>query len=262
MTEALDVAAARAHEGLRLVLSVGAPGPWGEAIKGMLHVKKIPHVRVRQIPGDANLALVEWTGIRNAPQLVCENGEALHSWLDLIYFCEERTPAPPLIPEGLEDRVAMFGLIREIAGEQGFAWSRRYSLFQPVMAIETKEPNPAIEAVRLMAQSYGYSESKADAAPGRVTEVLNHLHRRLEAQKALGSAYFVGDRLSALDIYWAVFAALVSPLPEALCPMPEYLRHSYGSVDSAVQVATTPELLRHRDFIYDEYLELPVRILQ
>ncbi len=262
MTDALDIPAARAHEGLRLVLSVGAPGPWGEAIKGMLHVKKIPHVTVRQIPGEANPELVEWTGVRNAPQLVCENDEPLHGWLDLIHFCEERAPSPPLIPENLEDRAAMFGLIREIAGDQGFAWNRRYSLFQPVMAIETKEPNPAIEAVRLMAQSYGYSEKRANAAPGQVVEVLNHLDRRLEAQKAAGSVYFIADRLSALDIYWAVFAALIAPLPEELCPMPAYLRQSYGSVDSAVRDATSPALVRHRDFIYDEYLELPVRILQ
>ena len=33
---------ARNHDGLRLVLTVGVPGPWGEAAKGLLVAKNIP----------------------------------------------------------------------------------------------------------------------------------------------------------------------------------------------------------------------------
>ena len=51
MSEILSVAEARNHKGVRLVLTASAPGPWGEAIKGMLHVKQIPYVRVRQNAG-------------------------------------------------------------------------------------------------------------------------------------------------------------------------------------------------------------------
>ena len=67
MAEYVDVEKAVDLPGLRLVLSVGVPGPWGEAAKGLFTVKKIPFVRVRQLPGLENPELLEWTGHENAP---------------------------------------------------------------------------------------------------------------------------------------------------------------------------------------------------
>ena len=64
MSEFVSVAEAKAQEGIRLVLTAGAPGPWGEAIKGMLRVKKIPFVRVRQEAGTDNAELVRLIGRR------------------------------------------------------------------------------------------------------------------------------------------------------------------------------------------------------
>lgn len=260
MTDYLDIADARKESGVRLVLSAGTPGPWGEAIKGMLHVKQIPYVRVRQDPAAENAELVEWTGIRNAPQLVAEDDASIHAWADLIYFTEEREPAPPLIPEDFDARVRMFGLINEIAGKGGFAWHRRFALLGPIVEMYRKQPNPALEGVVHMAESYGYDTAAAKDAPHKVTAILEHLARVLEAQQQdSGSPYFIGDQLTALDIYWACFAVLVSPMPDDLCPMPEYLRKSYGSMDSASQPTHMDALLTHRDFIYREHLELPMR---
>lgn len=70
----------------------------------------------------------------------------------------------------------------------------------------------------------------------------------------------IGERLSALDVYWACFAALLDPLPPELCPMPEWLRPFYVVGDADVRAALDPELLRHRDFIYETHLELPIRL--
>jgi hypothetical protein len=84
------------------------------------------------------------------------------------------------------------------------------------------------------------------------------LAERLESQRSRGSRFLIGSGLSALDIYWAVFAALIEPLPEYLCPMPPEFRRRYICEDPVVRAATTPQLLAHRDFIYHEYLELPV----
>ena len=92
MSEFVSVAEARAQDGVRLVLSAGTPGPWGEAIKGMLHVKKIPYLRVRQEAGRENPDLVAWTGIRNAPQIIAEDDLPIHAWADLIQFAERRAP--------------------------------------------------------------------------------------------------------------------------------------------------------------------------
>jgi hypothetical protein len=61
-----------------------------------------------------------------------------------------------------------------------------------------------------------------------------------------------------LDIYWATFAALIKPLPPELCPIPEQLRAFFTNTDPVVAAAATPGLLEHRDFIYREYLQLPM----
>ena len=62
--------------GLRLVLTAGVPGPWGEAAKGVFHVKGVPFARVRQEAGAANQELVEWTGHDNAPVAVYDDERA------------------------------------------------------------------------------------------------------------------------------------------------------------------------------------------
>jgi len=46
-----EVERAREMPGLRLVLTTGVPGPWGEAAKGIFHAKRIPFTRVAQTAG-------------------------------------------------------------------------------------------------------------------------------------------------------------------------------------------------------------------
>ena len=70
----------------------------------------------------------------------------------------------------------------------------------------------------------------------------------------------LGDALSALDIYWAAFAALVEPLPSDLCATPDYIRPLYVLEDPELRSAAAPLLLEHRDRIYREHLALPVRL--
>ena len=89
-------------------------------------------------------------------------------------------------------------------------------------------------------------------------QIVRVLGERLESQRSRGSRFLIGSRLSALDIYWAVFAALIEPLPENLCPMPPEFRQRYVCEDPVVRAATSPQLLAHRDFIYHEYLQLPL----
>jgi hypothetical protein len=70
----------------------------------------------------------------------------------------------------------------------------------------------------------------------------------------------MGASLSALDIYWAAMAALIDPLPHALCKMPEMMRHAYTVTDPLLLRALDPALLEHRDMIYDRHLELPIEL--
>ena len=69
----ISVVEARAREGLRLVLTAGVPGPWGEAAKALVNYKEIPWVAVRQGAGGRNADLAEWTGQTSAPVAVYDD---------------------------------------------------------------------------------------------------------------------------------------------------------------------------------------------
>ena len=76
------------------------------------------------------------------------------------------------------------------------------------------------------------------------------LSARLEEQRRRGSRYFIGNQLSALDIYWATFCGIINPLPDDLCPMTPGFRMTYTNTDPAIAAAASPILYEHRDFIY------------
>ncbi|CAN0447820.1 unnamed protein product, partial [Phaeothamnion confervicola] len=82
----------------------------------------------------------------------------------------------------------------------------------------------------------------------------------LRAQQRQGRRYLIGDGLSAVDIHWAVHCAFLNPLPPELCPMASAFRNpdTYGNDDPLIAAALSPALLAHRDFIYEQHLELPV----
>ena len=80
MSDWIDVAQARGLPGLRLVLSAGVPGPWGEAAKGLFFAKRIAYTRVRQALGEENAELRAWTGFDNAPQAIWQDEPARVAW--------------------------------------------------------------------------------------------------------------------------------------------------------------------------------------
>ena len=111
--------------------------------------------------------------------------------------------------------------------------------------------------VRRLAEKYGYGAEAAEAAPWRVVAILRMLAAQLDRQRLAGRPFLVGSHLTALDIYWATFAAMLEPLPEEQCPMPAGMRMLY-TASGPVRDALDPALLAHRDFVYREYLQLPV----
>ena len=89
-------------------------------------------------------------------------------------------------------------------------------------------------------------------------EILTLLSQRLKAQLGLGKRYFVGDRLSGADLWWAAFCAMVEPLPPQDCPMNDFMRQAYTMRTPDLRKACDPVLLEHRDFVYHEHLSLPL----
>jgi glutathione S-transferase len=240
--------------GLRLVLTRGVPGPWGEAAKGIFHVKKIPFVRVAQIAGDNDAALIRWTGAANAPTAMYDDERPRSERHALLALAERLAPNPPLVPADVDERALCLGITNEIAGELGFAWCRRLML----MEITDATPAPTRAFLATLQGRYSSPDYPPARAAERCAAIMRALAQRLHAQRRGGSDYLLGRALSVADIYWATFATMLQPLPEAQCPMNPAMRVSYTARDPVLLAALDPILLEHRDRIYERHLELPV----
>ncbi len=256
MTNWLTVDEAREAGGLRLVLTAGVPGPWGEAAKGVFHVKGIPFSKVPQDGGGANPELAAWTGETNAPQAVWNDEAACCGWREIIALAEKLAPQPSLLPSDPGEQRLMLELLEELAGENGFGWSRRLMLFTGLVGLP--EENPMRERMERMANRYGYDEETVAGAAERAANILTKITTQWRLQGEAGRKFLIGNQLSALDIYWAAFAALVEPLPHDICPMPEPMRISYSCSHSAIERALDPSLLEYRRRVYEDWLELPI----
>jgi glutathione S-transferase len=91
-----------------------------------------------------------------------------------------------------------------------------------------------------------------------MAECMHVLDAQLAEGQARGGRFFFGDVLSALDVYWATFLGLIDPLPEELCPMASAFRPLYTNNHPILRAALSDHLRAHRDFIYRDFLELPV----
>lgn len=64
--------------------------------------------------------------------------------------------------------------------------------------------------------------------------------------------------MTAVDVYWAVFANLSAPMSHEACPMPSFY-HDAGCARSAdVAAALTPTLLAHRNRTAEYCFEKPM----
>lgn len=256
MPEYISVEQARRMPGLRLVLTSGGPGPWSEAAKGIFHAKGLEYVPVEQIAGGPNEALAEWTGQTLAPVALLDDEPPAVVFSDIVWLAERLAPTPSLVPETIDERVRMFGLMREITGQQGLGGSLRILML--VANLERQTDGPGRDWTLDFARKFRATPEAAAPARARVVSLLKELARCLRAQRARGRNCLVGERLSALDITWAAFAAMLAPLPDEVCPMPSGLRRMYTTGDPAILEALDPALLEHRDFVYREHLVLPL----
>jgi len=239
-----------ARSGLRMVVVGNVPSPWGEAAKGILHIKRIDWAAVRLAYEDE--ALRQWAGQRSGPVAVYENESPRAGWAEILLLAERLAPKPSLVPADAAERAAMFGLAHEICGQEGLGWARRVQL------IHAGAFGP--RAGQYLGRKYGYSPTAGGASTARVTALLRMLAARLEAQRRAGSPYYLGPSLTAVDVYSATFMALFRPLPPEHCPMDESVRGAFARRDPETDAALEPILLEHRDMMYARHLELPLSL--
>ncbi|MGD0288177.1 MAG: hypothetical protein ABSC63_00755 [Candidatus Binataceae bacterium] len=243
------------HPGLRIVLVKGMPSPWGQAAKTIFEIKGLDYVAAPWMPGEPNADIVAWGGEASAPIVTWAKEKPIHRWIDILYLAERLAPKPSLIPADAMQRALMIGLSHEICGEMGIGWNRRLQLFAPAYASGSP---PA--GVARMGGKYGFRESDAKAAGEHTAASLKALATQLKSQHARGVHYFVGDALSALDIYWTAFANLLDPLPKEQCPMPEAYRPGFTVSDPVVKAALDPLLLEHRSRIFRAHFRDPMEL--
>jgi len=260
MSDYVPIERARTMPGLKLVATPGVPNPWTEAARGILHVKRLDHLRVAQQAGEANEALVAWTGINSAPILIHDDPPPRSGWIEILLLAERLAPEPALIPADEGARAAMFGMAHALCAEDGFGWNRRLLFFADAEAALARLGDSVDrDGFDRMNRKYGHGGDAAHAR-ARLASILRMLSAHLLARHAEGQRHYLGDRLTALDIYSATFMAMVRPLPLDLCPIAADLHASYTATDPAITGAAHDILFAHRDFIYRDYLELPVRL--
>ncbi len=244
----VSISEARKLAGLRLVVLQGFPSPWSQAAKAILRVKGLPYTLVHRLPSDPPNALEDWTGQASFPAAMHERERPRTGWAEILLLAERLAPEPALVPSGSEERGLLFGLCHEICGELGLGWCRRLEI---VHAGWDRGDRMAV----WLGKKYGYTPELAAQAPGRIREIL-----QLLADRKARRPFLMGNRLTALDLYFATFLNLVSPLPPELLKLPAAMEKSARSADPEVHRILGGGLLAHRDCIYREHLELPVAL--
>jgi len=251
--EYVSVEEAIKRRGIRMVVVGDVPSPWGEAAKGILHIKGIEWVAVRLVYDSEPLK--EWAGQRNGPVLVYEDERPRSGWAEILLLAERLAPAPSLLPADPAERALVFGLAHEICGEAGLGWSRRLQLVHAGLHNAGGFPE---RVSKYLGRKYGYSPAAGAAAGARVAELVGMLVARLKAQHRAGSRYYVGNALTAVDVYSATVAALFDPLPAEQCRMEASTRAVFTMRDAHTDAALDPILFAHRDMMYAKHLELPL----
>lgn len=241
--------------GLRMVVVGGVPSPWGEAAKGILHVKRIEWVAVRLVYDSEPLK--NWAGQRSGPVAMYEQDPPRSGWAEILELAERLAPAPSLLPEEPTARAAVLGLSHEICGKEGLAWSRRLQMVHA--GLQNAGGFPA-RVAQYLGKKYGYGPEAGAASGARVAQFLDKLVARLKAQRNAGSRYYVGDTLTAVDIYSATVTAMFGALPPEQCEMDAGTRAAFLIRDAQTEAALDPVLFEHRDMMYAKHLALPLSL--
>lgn len=251
----IGVDEARERKGLRMVVVGDVPSPWGEAAKGILHIKGIEWAAVRLVYDSE--VLKEWAGERSGPVAIYDHEPPRSGWAEILLLAERLAPMPSLLPADPGERALAFGISHEICGEAGLGWSRRLQLIHAGLQKAGGFPE---QVAKYLGRKYGYRPETDAAAAPRVAALLGMLGARLKAQREKGSRYYVGSSLTAVDVYSATFMALFDPLPHEQCKMAPSMRAAFGLRDTQTDAALDPMLLQHRAMMYAEHLELPLSL--
>lgn len=253
--EYLSVEEAAPRRGLRMVVLGKVPSPWGEAAKGIFHIKRLDFAAVRLVYD--NEMLKSWAGQLSAPVAIYDDEPPRSGWAEILMLAERLAPSPPLLPIEPQARAQAVALADEFCGPRGLGWHRRLQL---VHAGLTGTGGFVGRVAGYLGGKYGYVPEDSARNHATVIELLGRFAAVLRTRRAAGHAYYLGADLSAVDIYSATFMALFKPLPAGECDMNAGLRAAFEWLDPATEAALDPILIEHRDRMYARHLQLPLAL--
>jgi glutathione S-transferase len=242
--------------GVRLVIArFGVPSPWSEFCRALFDVKRIDYRRVdgRDAEGSYH-ALRALSGQESVPVVLIGPEAPRSSWLEQLLAAERLAPQVPLLPADASSRARVIGLIAELCAEGGFGWSRRLQMIARLTATGTQARDQQMG----LYLRYKYGATSGYDAERRCQDIVATFAALLRHQLDWGKGFLFGDRLSALDLAWAAFAALLEPLPEAACAMSARWRDLFRWAPEGMRADDRQMLLAHRDRTYRQHLQLPI----
>ena len=243
---------------------------WAQALRGVLHVKRIRYHKVVHPPyqdddPDAQAELLAWTAQTSVPTMVYDDGSGCgdvvrNEWLGQLMLAEEIAPEPSLVPTDVHDRVLMFGLAHEVMSPQGLMWNGRLAMSELHRDTEmTEKQRNFVGKGEFLGGKYAHNAKRRPPLKN-IRECLRLLAVQLAKNEAAGSRFFVGAGLTALDIYWVHASNFVRILPPEDLPVMRFNRGMYPAINEALGPDAWPRLLAHRDYVLHTYLECPVSV--
>jgi glutathione S-transferase len=255
MTPWLTLEQALGAPGLRVApVRGGLPSPWSEFIRACFHVKRIPYSLVDARDADRSLtSLKTLTGQDSLPVVFWNDERPRSNWLEQLLLAERISQQPRLLPDDPVERAKVVGLIAELCSEAGFGWHRRVMMIARMLTEPTfGERERGIG--QYLSRKYRHNTDSVEGSTKHCEEIV----ATFAGLQAAGHDYLLGSSLTALDLSWAAFAALVQPLSADLCPMKPLWHDLYTWMPSATPRHTVEALLSFRERIYRDWLQLPV----
>ncbi len=240
--------------GTRITFVPGVQALYAEALKNICYVKMIHITRVlhplmgtdKETGEDRQSNLYKLTKQKSLPTMLHDEERPRNVWIEQLALAEQigSSESPSIIPESFELRAEMYGLCAIILAEDGLVWNMRILNDGP------------------LGRKYGYSEAASSSAPAKIVDALKVINKKLESQKKLGSQYLIGNKLSAVDIYWATMSMCMVPAAEDIMPKTRQNQGMLAGFEAISKIpdfadVISPLMEAHQRYILKTYCETP-----
>jgi glutathione S-transferase len=254
MIRYVELSEAKAARGVRMAVAARLPSPWSEGAKGVFRIANVEALAVRYRTGDPDVAA--WMCAGNVPAVLYGDEIVRTGWAEIVSLAARLDATNGVLPAEPEARARAFGMINELAGEDGLAWTGRLHMIRAGLKGEPGFPPPVAQ---FLAGRYG-ADPGVDV-PGRLATILGRFDRALSAAEIEGHPYLFGPRPSAADVYLATSLTplLIGPVEECPDIFPK-IHAAFSALREAYGRLVPERLVAHRRRMLEQHLGLPMEI--